>query len=100
MKMALLVSAILVCSVFPAASSLAAEVSPPALPGGLNGISGAHTVDGLVTQVDPDKGVVQIKTSEGTIVLYFETPDIPDLQPGDTIKVRLTPKSDGPRPDK
>jgi hypothetical protein len=54
----------------------------------------------MVTQVDPDKGVVQIKTSEGTIVLHFETPDIPDLHPGDTIKVRLTPKSDGPKPDR
>ena len=100
MKMALLVSAVLVCSVFPAASSSAAEVSPSPSSDGLKGISGAHTVDGLVTQVDLDKGVVQIKTSEGTIVLHFETPDIPDLHPGDTIKVRLTPKSDGPKPDR
>jgi len=101
MKTALLVSALLACSVFPAVSCLAAEVSPaPSPSGSLDGIPGPHTVDGTVTQVDPGKGEVRIKTTEGTIVLHFESPEIPDLRPRDTIRVRLTPKSNSPASDK
>jgi len=61
---------------------------------------GVTSVDGTVTKVDAENGVIQVKTSNGTLVVRFLTSDFPDVRPGDRIKLFPPTKDAEPTADR
>jgi len=50
---------------------------------------GQHTMEGTVTKVNPKKGWVDVKTSEGSMKLHFPTAALENVKAGDSVTVEL-----------
>jgi hypothetical protein len=50
---------------------------------------GRHTMTGMVTKVDHDKGFFRLKTSEGTLDLYAPPSALAGVQKGDRMAVEI-----------
>jgi len=83
-----------------AAALLSSGVATVSAQSGATQMAGQHEVAGEVTKVDAKKGWVHVKTSEGTMIVYFPPADLQDLRKGDTVMVRLALKDNGPAPKK
>jgi len=57
-----------------------------------------YSVQGEVTRVDPMKGWIHLKASEGMMIVHFPHSDVQTLKKGDTITVTLALKDNGPAP--
>jgi hypothetical protein len=70
----------------------AAKTTPPAktVPAAKSDAAmGQHTMEGTVTKVNPKKGWVDVKTSEGSMKLHFPTAALEKRQGGDSVTVEL-----------
>src|SRR5262245_16945874 len=54
-----------------------------------DGVMGQHTMEGTVTKVDAKKGWVDVKTSEGSMKLYFPSATLESVKAGDSVTVDL-----------
>src|SRR5215468_7064139 len=73
-------------------SAAAAQTSPPARKAPAaksDGAMGQHTMEGTVTKVDAKKGWVDVKTSEGSMKLYFPSSTLESVKAGDSVSVDL-----------
>lgn len=50
---------------------------------------GEHSMSGTVTHVDSKKGMVKLKTEEGTLGLHFPPESLKDVKKGEKITVNL-----------
>jgi hypothetical protein len=57
---------------------------------------GHHSMDGEVTKVDPKKGLVDVKTSAGSMKLHFPPEALQNVKKGDSVTVDLGIKDNGP----
>jgi hypothetical protein len=57
---------------------------------------GHHTMEGQVTKVDPKKGWIDVKTSEGSMKLHFPPEALASVKKGDSVSVELGLKNNGP----
>ena len=57
---------------------------------------GHHTMEGQVTKVDPKKGWIDVKTSEGSMKLHFPPAALANVKKGDSVSVELGLKDNGP----
>src|SRR2546422_5224383 len=55
-----------------------------------------HTMEGQVTSVNPDKGQLHVKTTEGRMVLHFPTSALQSVRKGDSVTIELAMKDNGP----
>lgn len=51
---------------------------------------GEHSMSGTVSHVDGKKGMVKLKTEEGTLDLHFPPDALKDVKKGDKITVNLS----------
>jgi hypothetical protein len=54
--------------------------------------TGRHTMEGEVTRIDSTKGIVSVKTAEGTMDLHFPPSALANIKKGDRIAVELALK--------
>jgi hypothetical protein len=54
-----------------------------------------HTMEGQVTSVNPDKGRLYVKTTEGRM-LHFPTSALQSVRKGDSVTIELAMKDNGP----
>jgi hypothetical protein len=59
-------------------------------------MKGHHSMEGEVTKVDAKKGWVDVKTSEGTLIMHFPPDALTDVKKGDSVTVDLGIKDTGP----
>jgi hypothetical protein len=59
-------------------------------------MKGRHSMDGEVTKVDPKRGWVDVKTSEGSMKLHFPPGALAEVKKGDRVTVDLAIKDNGP----
>jgi hypothetical protein len=59
-------------------------------------MKGRHSMDGEVTKVDPKRGWIDVKTSEGSMKLHFPPEALADVKKGDRVVVDLGIKDNGP----
>jgi hypothetical protein len=59
-------------------------------------MKGRHSMDGEVTKVDPKRGWIDVKTSEGSMKLHFPPEALADVKKGDRVTVDLGIKDNGP----
>lgn len=57
--------------------------------------SGRHTMEGEVTKVDQAKGMLSLKTHEGTLDLHFPPSALSNVKKGDRISVEMALKPSG-----
>jgi hypothetical protein len=57
---------------------------------------GQHSMDGEVTKVDPKKGWIDVKTSEGSMKLHFPPEALTNIKKGNRVTVDLGIKDNGP----
>jgi hypothetical protein len=57
---------------------------------------GHYTMEGQVTKVDPKKGWIDVKTSEGSMKLHFPPEALASVKKGDSVSVELGLKNNGP----
>ena len=55
-----------------------------------------HTMEGQVTSVNPDKGQIHVKTTEGRMLLHFPTSALQSVRKGDSVTIELAMKDNGP----
>src|SRR5438128_12537810 len=55
-----------------------------------------HTMEGQVTSVNPDKGRLYVKTTEGRMLLHFPTSAPQSVRKGDSVTIELAMKDNGP----
>jgi hypothetical protein len=74
----------------------AEKSDPSAMPRGADAgdFTGRHTMSGEVTQVDQNKGKLQVKTQEGTLDLHFPSSALQNVKKGDRVSVELALKPD------
>ena len=65
---------------------------------GADEMMGRHPMEGKVTSVDAKKGWVHMKTQEGTMIVHFPPSALQGVKKGDTIKMDLAMKDNGPEP--
>jgi hypothetical protein len=56
---------------------------------------GEHSTQGEITKLDQKQGWVNVKTSEGTMIVKVPPASLQGLKKGDTITVHLAMKSNG-----
>jgi len=54
-----------------------------------------HTMEGQVTSVNPDKGQLHVKTTEGRMLLHFPTSALQSVRKGDSVTIELAMKDNG-----
>lgn len=57
--------------------------------------TGRHTMEGEVTRINQQKGMVSVKTAEGTLDLHFPPSAISTLKKGDRVAVEMALKPEG-----
>lgn len=58
--------------------------------GGAGGdLMGTHKMSGTIEDIDKEKGIVDLKTSEGDLKLHFPPQSLADVKEGDQIEVQL-----------
>lgn len=57
-----------------------------------------HTMTGEVTRVNPEKGWLFVKTTEGRMLLHFPSSALQSVKQGDRVTIELALKDDGPAP--
>jgi hypothetical protein len=72
---------------------------------GAGDFTGRHTMEGEVTRVDQSKGIMSLRTAEGTMDLHFPPSALANIKKGDRVAVELALKPAGgtsasPRTDK
>src|SRR5262250_937224 len=55
-----------------------------------------HTMDGQVTKIDPKRGWIDVKTSEGSMKLHFPPEALANVKKGDSVSVELGLRDNGP----
>lgn len=75
---------------------LGATVASAQAPKPAGEMMGHHTMDGQVTKVDPKKGWIDVKTSEGSMKLHFPPSALANVKKGDSVSVELGLKDNGP----
>jgi hyperosmotically inducible protein len=71
-----------------AAGTTAQQTSPAASPT-TTSVMGRHTMTGQVTDIDRDRGRLELKTAEGDLHLHFPPAALRNVQKGDRITVEL-----------
>lgn len=59
---------------------------------GAGDFTGRHTMEGEVTRVDPTKGILSVRTAEGTMDLHFPPSALTNVKKGDRVAVELALK--------
>lgn len=71
-------------------ASGSSEYSAGASGGGGGGdLTGTHKMSGTIEDVDKEKGIVDLKTSEGDLKLHFPPQSLANINEGDQIEVQL-----------
>jgi hypothetical protein len=73
-------------------SAPAAQTTPPAKTAPAaksDAVMGQHTMEGTVTKVNAKRGWVDVKTSEGSMKLYFPPSALENVKAGDSVTVEL-----------
>jgi hypothetical protein len=84
------VLAMMAGALFLGTSMVSAQAPKPA------GEIGHHTMEGQLTKVDPKKGWIDVKTSEGSMKLHFPPEALASVKKGDSVSVELGLKNNGP----
>ncbi len=58
-----------------------------------------HTMQGEVTSVNPEKGRLLVKTTEGRMLLHFPSSALQNVKKGDRVTLELALQDNGPAPN-
>lgn len=76
----------------PGSGSSAPAASPKTEAAG--DFTARHTMEGEVTKIDQKKGMVSVKTPEGTLDLHFPPTALANIKKGDRVAVELALKQE------